>query len=166
MIYTSFTVCCVGGKTYCVRGLPHTLHFRTNVLEVYHTQHTFEQMCWRFTIHNTLSTCVGGLPYTTHFQHVLEVYHTQHTFNMCWRFTIHNTLSTCVGGLPYTTHFQHVLEVYHTQHTFNMCWRFTIHNTLSTCVGGLAYTTCVVRKSLLDHRTLRSAFLQLMIPNQ
>ena len=35
-------------------------------------------LCWKFTIHNTLSNiccvggktcCVGGLPYTTQFQH-------------------------------------------------------------------------------------------------
>ena len=64
--------------------------------------------------------CVGGLPYTTHFQ----------IYNVCFvgssvrfgGFTIHNTLSNrccvggktcCVGGLPYTTHFQNMLCVYH-----------------------------------------------------
>ena len=89
-------------------------------LEVYHTHHTLKHMlCWRFTIHNTLSNicfvggsrcCVGGLPYTTHFQIyvllevvdvVLEVYHTHHTLKhmLCWRFTIHHACSNmlCVN---------------------------------------------------------------------
>ena len=73
-------------------------------------------------MHNTLSNiccvggircCVGGLPYTTHFQ----------IYNVCFvgssrcvrSFIIRNTLSNrcCVGGLPYTTHFQNMLCVNH-----------------------------------------------------
>ena len=73
-------------------------------------------------MHNTLSNicCVGGLPYTTHFQ----------IYNLCFvgssrcvrGFTIRNTLSNiccvggrtcCVGGLPYTTHFQNMFCVNH-----------------------------------------------------
>ena len=63
------TYCCVGGIICCVGGLPYTTHFHNVVLEVldvvlevYHTQHTFimlcwryYMLCWRFAIHNTLS---------------------------------------------------------------------------------------------------------------
>ena len=60
-------VCCVGGKTWCVGGLPYTTHLQIYVLlevldvvlevvdvvlevldvvlEVYHTQHTFNKLC-------------------------------------------------------------------------------------------------------------------------
>ena len=88
-------------------------------------------LCWRFTIHNTLSNiccvggtctkcCVGGLTYTAHFQIyvvlevldvVLEVYHTQHIFK-CTMYVLLEVVDV-------------VLEVYHTQHTFKhmLCWR-------------------------------------------
>ena len=78
-------------------------------------------------MHNTLSSicCVGGLPYTTHFQIykmyvllevvdvVLEVYHMQHTY-------------------------KHVLDVYHTQRTFKICCvhKITFYNRNVGC----AYT--------------------------
>ena len=75
-------------------------------------------------MHNTLSNiccvggircCVGGLPYTTHFQ----------IYNVCFvgssrcvrGFTIRNTLSNNV-----VLEVKHVvLEVYHTQRTFKIC---------------------------------------------
>ena len=51
-------------------------------------------LCWRFTIHNTLSNicCVGG-------KHVvLEVYHTQRTF----KYVVCKSLSTIVMLVVHT----------------------------------------------------------------
>ena len=86
-------------------------------------------------MHNTLSNiccvggircCVGGLPYTTHFQ----------IYNVCFV----GSSRCCVRGLPYATHFQTyvVLEV-------NMlCWRFTIRNALSKYVVCKSLPTIVM----------------------
>ena len=77
-------------------------------------------LCWRFTIHNTLSniccvrgTCtrcsVVGLAYTTHF----HIYVLLEVDVVLGGVTLSNMLCWEVKHV--------VLEVYHTQHTFKIC---------------------------------------------
>ena len=99
--------------------------------EVTYTPHMLKLGCLWYTygkpleVNHTLSNiccvggfrcCVGGLPYTTHFQ----------IYIVCFV----GSSRYCVRGLPYATHFQtyvvlevkHVLlEVYHKQRTFKIC---------------------------------------------